>query len=100
MVWLDTTCIRSSPDPSLSCGSGSGLRDKYETVTANQNVLSAIALVEIPWNVHISRKVFQVHYLQYQTYSIQVEHNLYIYHYHIGAHIVAVCKQSLMGARL
>ena len=23
----DMACIRSSPDPSLSCGSGSGLRD-------------------------------------------------------------------------
>ena len=26
-VRRDKACIRSSPDPSLSCGSGSGLRD-------------------------------------------------------------------------
>ena len=26
-VWWETACIRGSPDPSLSCGSGSGLRD-------------------------------------------------------------------------
>ena len=26
-LWWDKACIRSSPDPSLSCGSGSGLRD-------------------------------------------------------------------------
>ena len=25
--WWDKACVRSSPDPSLSCGSGSGLQD-------------------------------------------------------------------------
>ena len=63
---------------------------------ANQGILSATAPLEIlyniSWSVHILQKVFQAHYLQYQTYCILVEHNLYIYHYHTTAYKVAICK--------
>ena len=55
----------------------------------NQDILSADVPVEtlnISWNVRISQKVFQAHYLQYQTYCILVEHNLYIDHYHTRLH--------------
>ena len=57
---------------------------------ANQNI-SATAPVEILnilWSMHISQKVIQAQYLQYQTYCILVEHNFYIYHnYHTTAYI-------------
>ena len=33
----DKACIRSSPDPSLSCGSGSGLRDYFCTCSLYRN---------------------------------------------------------------
>ena len=38
--------------------------------------------------MHISQKVFPAHCLQYQTYCILVEHNLYIEHYHTTAYII------------
>ena len=70
---------------------------------ANQDIFSATSPLEIyslSQSVHISQKVFQVHYLQYQTCCILVEHHLLFDHYHTTAYIVAVCKPSIMGTRL
>ena len=54
-----------------------GLACKASTrLGINQDILSTTTLEilhNILWSVHISQKVFQAHYLQYQ-----VEHNLYI----------------------
>ena len=45
---------------------------------ANLDILSAnapVQILNISWNVHTSQKVFQVHCLQYQTYSSGTQYN-------------------------
>ena len=56
VFWWDMTCICSSPDPSLLCGSGSGLHDYMLTHTKCQ-ILGAgqrkLTLVDLLWQTGV-----------------------------------------------
>ena len=89
-VWQETTCIHTSPDPSLSCRSECGLRDQHATQVPTRTylLLHLQKYLTFCGVCTFHKGIIQAHYLQYQTYCILVEHNFYIYHnYHTTAYI-------------